>query len=185
MSVLRSTQNGQRRHERRSSLRDLGRDRGSPVLNTKFKNNDINPLPNVINPLPNVIHPLPNLIHSVPNVLISLPDVIHSLPDVIISLPDVKHSLPDVMHSLPDTTISNKCEKCHKVLSSKGTLTRHMKTCSGINNKECQFCEEILFSIQYKDKHELICKEKGKSLPIIKNDNSITHHIDNTQNIKK
>ena len=109
---------------------------------------------NVINTLPNVIHSLPNVIHSLPNVITSNPNVIHN----------------------------NQCNKCHKILSSKGTLTRHMKTCSGLNNKQCIFCNKILSSIQYKEKHQLICKDKNKPATIINNTNNIDNSITNIQN---
>ena len=82
-----------------------------------------------------------------------------------------RHSLSK--HNVESQNLNNQSEKCHKVLSSQKTLKVHIKTC---NKKECQFCNKVLSSIQYKNKHELICKEKGQTFTIINtqnNDNSI------------
>jgi hypothetical protein len=88
-----------------------------------------------------------------------------------------------MLNKIEDIPVINdtECNKCHKVFSEKKNAIRHMKTCSGLNNKECQFCKKILSSIQYKNKHELLCKEKGKSLTI-NNNNTVNNNTVNTVN---
>ena len=113
---------------------------------------------------------------DVQNLNIDVQNLNNNVPNLNIDVPNLNNNVPNV---------DNQCQICYKTYSSKSTLIRHIKTCSGINNKECKFCQKILASKQSKDKHELVCKDKGKNITIINNttinnttinDNSVTNN---------
>jgi hypothetical protein len=65
----------------------------------------------------------------------------------------------------------NSCNYCHKVLSTKSTLTRHLTTCKIKKQKEsekseepnvisCEFCYKVLSKQTNLNRHLLICKTR-------------------------
>ena len=54
---------------------------------------------------------------------------------------------------------ANECIKCHKILSSKQYLNKHLLICKGVSNPlECHLCHKILSDKSSKCKHIKICK---------------------------
>ena len=48
---------------------------------------------------------------------------------------------------------SNKCKKCNKILSSKRSLERHEKNCSGVDPLQCSICKVYFTTRQGKYQH--------------------------------
>ena len=80
----------------------------------------------------------------------------------------------------------NECIKCHKILSSKQYLNKHLLICKGVSNPlECHLCHKILSDKSSKCKHIKICKgiENSKELITIENNNTNDLINTNSNNI--
>ena len=129
-------------------------------------------------------------LNNIPQNLNNIPQNLNNIPQNLNNIPQNLNNESQILNNESqnlNNILPNQCEKCHKVLSSKDSLNRHMKTCSGPNkDKECNFCQKEFSTKQSKNRHELICKDKDKTINIINNnnnDNSTTNN-NNTQNIQ-
>ena len=80
----------------------------------------------------------------------------------------------------------NECCKCHKILSSKQNLNKHLLICKGVLNPfECHFCHKILSDRSSKSRHKKICKQKKNNELIEIDNNNELIEIDNNNEIRE
>jgi hypothetical protein len=111
------------------------------------------------------------------------PNLNNSTPNLNNSTLNLNNSTLNLNNSTLNLNSPNQCEQCHKIFTTKGSLTRHLLICKGpiINEKLCEHCNKILASKQSKTRHILTCKEKA--LTVINNDNSINNNDNSITNI--
>ena len=67
-------------------------------------------------------------------------------------------------------TLTWSCKRCEKVLSSKNSLKRHEKNCSGVNSLQCPICLKVFTCKQNKHRHmkNVACENTTKQLDLEK-----------------
>jgi len=110
-------------------------------------------------------------------------DNLNAVNDNLNAVNDNLNAVNDNLNVVND----KQCHLCHKILSSKQNLNKHLLICKGISNPlECHLCHKILSDRSSKSKHLKICKGKEISNELIiieKNNKLILNETENSHQI--
>lgn len=133
-----------------------------------------------------VVHKMAD-IHEIANqqdVIIDQQDVIIDQQNVIL---DKQNVIIDQQNVITDKLMELfSCDRCHKCLSSKQALQRHLESCKGPRNAlACDHCGAMFANRHNKSRHMKKCSNTVSSLPLPTTTNNQTAHTINnigTQN---